>query len=244
MVVINDAAVGTNGNINSRFLEIFVTSRSNLDNRCGLSPSDALLLTGDTDGTAADAYFYKVGAHLCKIAEALAVNNISCADFHAVAVFFANPTDCVRLPLTVALRAVDTKHVNSRFNQRRDSFLVVPGIYPCPHNISLMLIQKLVWIVLVGVVVLAKDKVSEPLIFVDNRQGVQLIVPKNVVCFTEGNARLAVNQLVKGRHKLADGSVHFHSGNPIVPAGYKSEDFALCSAVVGDCNGAVTFESL
>ena len=49
MVVVNDTAVGTNGNINARLFKVFVTRRTNID-KCGsLSAPDTFSFAGDTD---------------------------------------------------------------------------------------------------------------------------------------------------------------------------------------------------
>ena len=56
------AAVGADGHIDAGFLEILVTSRSNLDESGSLTSANALGLPGDADGAAADAHLHKVSA--------------------------------------------------------------------------------------------------------------------------------------------------------------------------------------
>ena len=115
-------------------------------------------------------------------------NDIACTDLHTVAVFFAHPANRICLPLTVTLGTVDAKHIHACLNQRRDSFFVVTRVDACAYNISLMLVQKFVRIILVRIIVFAENKMRQSLIFVDNRKCVQLVVPKNVIRFTQGDS--------------------------------------------------------
>ena len=144
VVVVNDAAVGADRNINSCLFEIFITLSCNFNYCCSLSAADTLLLTGDTDGTSADTDFNKVCACISQESEAFSVNYVACTDLYSVAVLFTNPCDSVALPFAVALGAVDAENVNACFNKCRNSFHVVTGINTGAYNISLMLVQNLV----------------------------------------------------------------------------------------------------
>ena len=188
MVIVNDSAVGADRNINSGFFEVLITSRSNLDNCSRLSAADALLFTRNADGATADTDLHEVRPNVRKVAETFAVNDIACTDLHTVAVFFAHPANRICLPLTVTLGTVDAKHIHACLNQRRDSFFVVTRVDACAYNISLMLVQKFVRIILVRIIVFAENKMRQSLIFVDNRKCVQLVVPKNVIRFTQGDS--------------------------------------------------------
>ena len=188
VVIVNDSAVGADRNINSGFFEVLITSRSNLDNCSRLSAADALLFTRNADGATADTDLHEVRPNVRKVAETFAVNDIACTDLHTVAVFFAHPANRICLPLTVTLGTVDAKHIHACLNQRRDSFFVVTRVDACAYNISLMLVQKFVRIILVRIIVFAENKMRQSLIFVDNRKCVQLVVPKNVIRFTQGDS--------------------------------------------------------
>ena len=64
VVVVNDTAVRADRNIDAGLLEILVTGGCNLDQSRSLTAADALLLTGDADGAAADADLDEVRARL------------------------------------------------------------------------------------------------------------------------------------------------------------------------------------
>ena len=80
MIIVNDTAVRADRNVDAGLFEILVTSGCNLDQSGSLTAADALLLTGDADGAAADADLDKVRAGLSEEAEALTVNDVACAD--------------------------------------------------------------------------------------------------------------------------------------------------------------------
>ena len=70
MVVINDTAVGADGDIDAGLLIILITCLADLDQGSCLAAADALGLTGDADGAAADTDFDEVSAALCQEEEA------------------------------------------------------------------------------------------------------------------------------------------------------------------------------
>ena len=64
MVVVHNAAVRADGNINSRFFKIFVSCLANV-NKCGrLTPAYALCFSCNAYRAAAYAYLYKVSSRL------------------------------------------------------------------------------------------------------------------------------------------------------------------------------------
>ena len=97
MIIVNDTAVRANRNVDAGLLEILVTSGCNLDQSGSLTAADALLLTGDADGAAADADLDEVRAGLSEETEALTVNNVARADLNGVAYTSCVPTSRVRL---------------------------------------------------------------------------------------------------------------------------------------------------
>ena len=97
MIIVNDTAVRADRNVDAGLLEILVTSGCNLDQSGSLTAADALLLTGDADGAAADADLDEVRAGLSEETEALTVNNVARADLNGVAYTSRVPTSRVRL---------------------------------------------------------------------------------------------------------------------------------------------------
>ena len=98
-----DTTVGADRNINTCLLEVFVSCLSYLDNGRSLSASDALLLSCDADGSAADTDLDEVGSAFCEEVESLSVYYVACAYLDAVSVIVSDPLECDSLPFRVAL---------------------------------------------------------------------------------------------------------------------------------------------
>ena len=103
MVVINYAAIGANGNINTCFLKVFIPLVANIYKGGSLSAADTFCFSCDTDGAAADTDLYKIGAAFRQKAEARGINNIARAHLYAIAVGFSYPGDGELLPIGKAL---------------------------------------------------------------------------------------------------------------------------------------------
>ena len=88
-------------------------------------------------------------------------------------------------------------------------------------------------------IVLAENQVKQVLIPVDNGQGVELVLPDDVVGFLEGGTLLGIDEGSKRRHELADRLVGGHAADPVVTAGDDAQQRAVGSAVVGDRNGGM-----
>ncbi len=104
VMVVHDAAVGADGDVDARLLEVLVAGLRHLDGGRGLAAADALLLARDADGAAADADLDEVGARVGQEAEALGVHHVARAHLHGVAVMLANPFQRELLPVGVAFR--------------------------------------------------------------------------------------------------------------------------------------------
>ena len=91
MIVVYNAAIRANRDINAGFLEVFITRCCNFNDRGSLSTTNALLLTGDTNRAAADTDFDKVCTCFGEEAEPFTVNDIACAYLYGVTVVYANP---------------------------------------------------------------------------------------------------------------------------------------------------------
>ena len=102
-----------------------------------------------------------------------------------------------------------------------------------------MLVEQLERVCLVAVVVLAEYHVDEVLLVVYERQGVELVVPDDVVCGLEAGVRRGGDQLVERSHELLDLSLAAHAGYTVVAARYDAEQLAVCRAVIGDGHGGV-----
>src|SRR5699024_6314280 len=156
-------------------------------NDCGcLTTADTLLLTGDADRAAADTDLDEVRASLCQEAEALAVNDVACANLYGVAVVLANPCDAARLPLREAFRGVDAQYVSASLDQCRYTLSVVTGVDARANDVALVLVEQLERIFLMRIIVLAEYHVYQMLILIYQRQGVELMIPDDIVCFLEG----------------------------------------------------------
>ena len=183
MVVVNDTTVGTNRNVNACFLVVLITSCCNLDKSGSLSAADTLCLTSDSDRTATDTYLDEVCTCISEETEAVAVNNVTCADLYGVAVVFAYPLDGALLPYGVAFGGVNANHVTACCQQSGTTFCVVAGVDTCAYHIALLIVQHFVGVFLVACVVLAEYEVHQVAVSVHDGQGVELVIPDNVVGF-------------------------------------------------------------
>ena len=126
VVIVHDAAVATDGHIDPRLLAIGVAGTRHIDQRRSLSTSDALLLTGDADRSAADAHLDEVRPGVDQVAEALAVYDVACA--HGDVVVRLDPFEGLLLPFGIAVGGVDAERIYAGLDERRDTLLVVARI--------------------------------------------------------------------------------------------------------------------
>lgn len=120
VVVVYQTTVATDGDIDTRLLEVLVTSLSYIDDRSSLTTTDPLLLTSDTDGATTDTDLDEVCTSLSEVAEALFVDDVASTDEDLVAVLLADPAEGVVLPLRVAVGGVDTEDVCTSFDEGGD----------------------------------------------------------------------------------------------------------------------------
>ena len=237
MVVMNKAAIRADGDVNAGSLIIIVARCRNLD-ECGrLTAADALGLARYADRAAADADLNKVRAGLGEEEEAVCVNNVACADLYAVAVFFADEVDGLFLPAGEALGGVDAQNIRACLDQRRNSLGVVAAVYACADNIALVIVEDLVGIVLVLGVVLAENEVKQSACGVNYGQGIELVIPDNIVCFLERGALGSGDELFKRSHELGNACGKLHAGNAVIAAGDDTEKLAGSGSVLGDGHG-------
>ena len=240
MVVINDTAVRADGNIYAGSFIVFVSCLADLNQSRCLASADALGFSCDADRAAADTDFYKVCAAFGKEQKAFLVNNISGTDLDGVAVVCADIVDRQLLPFGKAFRRVDAKHVCTGIDKSRNSFGVVTGVDTGTDNVTLMRIQKLVRVLLMGFIVLAENEVEKSAVFADNGERVELVIPDNVVRFGKGRTLFGGDKLFKRRHKGADLFGLIHTADTVVTACYNADKLAVRGAVVRYGNGGVT----
>ena len=183
MIIVHDAAVGAYGHVDAGLVVVAVSVGTHVNQGAGLTASDAFLFTRDADGTAADADFNEVGSAVGQETEALAVHHVPSADLHGVAVVLADPRNGALLPLGIALGRVDAEHIGPRGEQGGHPLLVIPGIDAGADDVFLVGVQQFQRVFLVHVVILAEHHVHQAALAVDDRQGVELVIPDDVVGF-------------------------------------------------------------
>ena len=237
VVVVDNAAVGADGHIDAGLLEVLVPGCGNLNKGRSLASADALGLPGDADGAAADAHLHKVRTGSGQEQEAVPVHHVAGTDFHGVAVGLAHPFNGLGLPAAVAFGGVDAQHVRTGGQQGGNPGLIVPGVDAGTHQVALLVVQQLQGVGLVGGVVLPEYEVHQVVIVVHHRQGVELVLPDNVVGGLQGGVAGGGDELFPGGHEGLDLLGALHPGDPVVPAGDDAQELAGGGAVIGDGHG-------
>ena len=202
MIVVNYAAVGADGHINTGFFIVFVSCGSDLDKSGSLSPADALGLSGDADGAAADADLYEVRACLCEEEEAVSVDHVACADLYGVAVFLTDKCEGLLLPYGVALGGIYAEHVCACINESGNASLIVESVDTCADNVALVGVKQLLGILLMLRIILPEYKIEQLAVLVDDGQRVELIFPNYIVSVFKSGVLVAGNELVKRSHEF------------------------------------------
>ena len=239
MIVVDNAAVGADGNIHARLAEILVARGAHVDQRRRLSAADALRLTRDADRAAANADLHKVRAALGEEAEAVAVDNIARADLHRIAVALTHKVDDALLPDGIALGRVDAEHVCTRLDQRRDALGVVAGVDARADQIALLRILKRQRVLLMLVIVLAENEIEQPPRIVHDRQRIELMIPDDVVGFLERGGGRCGDELLARRHEIAHLDARIHAADAVVAAGHDAEQLPVRRGVLGDGDGGI-----
>ena len=91
-----------------------------------------------------------------------------------------------------------------------------------------------------AVVVLAENDAHEVIVVVDDRQGVELVIPDDVVGNLEADVLIANDELLTRGHELGDLLLVVIAAGAIVTAGDNTQKLTLGSAIVGDRHGGVT----
>ena len=158
MVIVDYAAVGADGDVDTSLLEVLVAGLGDLDYGCCLAAANALGLAGDADGAATYADLDEVCAGVRQEAEALGVYHVACAYAHA-GIVLVYPVQGAALPFGVAFGRIYAENVYAGFYKGRDALCVIPGVDACAYHIALLVVQKLHGVGLVGVVVFSEDEV-------------------------------------------------------------------------------------
>ena len=235
MVVIDDAAVGANGDVDARFLKILVALGAHVDERRRLSAPDALRLTRDADGAAADADLDKVRTRIRKETEALSVDDVARADLDRISVLLADVLNRQALPLGESLGGVDAEDIHARSDERRHALGIVARIDARTDDVALVIIGQFELVLLVIGVVLAEHHVAQTLILINEREHVQLALPDEVVRLCEGRGvRIRPDELFKRRHKGVYLRIERHARDAIVAARHDADELAVRRAVLRD----------
>ena len=90
-----------------------------------------------------------------------------------------------------------------------------------------------------GGVVLAEHEVQQAAVGVHNGQGVELMLPDDVVCFLQRRLRWRGDELFQRRHERADLLAAVHAGDAVIAARNDAEQAAVRRAVVRDGDGRI-----
>ena len=236
----HDAAVGADGHVDAGLAEVLVACAADVDDGRRLTAADALGLARDADRAAADADLHEVRAAVGEEAEAVRVDDVARADLDALAVALADPRDGALLPLGVALGRVDDEHVHTGLDQCGHTLGVVAGVDARADEVALLAVEQLVGLLLVQVVVLAEHERAQAALVVDDGQGVELVLPDDVVGFLQGRAVGRGDHLLARRHELAHLGLGVHAAHAVVAARDDADQAAVGRAVLGDGDGGVT----
>ena len=151
----------------------------------------------------------------------------------------AHPLDRHLLPIGIALGRVDAQHVGARLDQRGNALGVVTGVDAGAHDVALVGIEHLIGVRLMGIVVLAEHHVGERVVFVHERQRVQLVIPDDIVSNLKRSVRRRHDQLLARGHELGNLLVAAHAGKAVIALGDHAEQLTVRRTVIGDGHGGV-----
>ena len=89
------------------------------------------------------------------------------------------------------------------------------------------------------VVVLAEDDAHQVVVLVHDGQGVELVVPDDVVGLLEGDVLVPHDELLARGHEVANLLLVVVAAGAVVAAGHDAKELATGGAVVGDGHGGV-----
>ena len=212
MVVVDDAAVRADGDVDARFLKILIALSTDIDERSCLPAADPLCLTRDADRAPADADLDKICPRVCEEAEALAVDDVARTDLDCIAVLLTDVLDGQALPLGEPLRGVNAEHIDARLDERRHALGIVTRVDARADDVALVVIGQFKFILLVVGVVLTEHHVAEALILVDEREHIKLALPDEIVCLRESRCVcICPDEFFEWCHEGADLRIERHT---------------------------------
>ena len=90
-----------------------------------------------------------------------------------------------------------------------------------------------------GIVILSEDKITKPAFVIDNRQGIELMIPDDVICFFKACPVLCPDQTVKRSHEVAYRRVGRHAADAVITPRNNTDQFPVLGAVFCYCDGGV-----
>ena len=91
-----------------------------------------------------------------------------------------------------------------------------------------------------GIIILAEYKTDQVAVLIDNRKGVELVVPDKIICHFEGGILSCGNKLIGWGHKLRYQLRAIIARRTIVTRGNNAHELTARSAVISDRHGGVT----
>ena len=143
------------------------------------------------------------------------------------------PCEGAGLPLREALGGVDAEHICASLDKCGNTLGVISCVYTCADNIALVRVEKLVGVVLMGIIVLAENKISEIALGIDYGQGVELVVPDYIIGFLERCGVRSGDELFEGSHERRNFLVAGHAADAVVSARNYADKSAVSRAVLG-----------
>ena len=154
-----------------------------------------------------------------------------------MAVPLADPVDGVLLPDGVALGRVNAQHVRAGLHERGDALGIVAGVDARADAVALVGVLQGEGVLLVLSVVLAEDEVEQVILLVDDGQGVELVIPDDVVGLLQARRGGGGDELFARGHELTHRQVGAHARDAVVTARHDAEKLAVRGGVLGDGDG-------
>ena len=102
-MVVNNASVGTNGDVDAGFRKVFITCTADINESGCLSSSDSFRFPGNADRSAATSDFDTVSSAFGEKTESCCVDHVTGSDPDSLPVVLPDPVDCQLLPLGKSL---------------------------------------------------------------------------------------------------------------------------------------------
>ena len=115
--------------------------------------------------------------------------------------------------------------------------MVVAGVDARADQIALLRVLEGEGVLLVLGVVLAENEVAQAVVLIHNGQGVELVLPDDVVGLLERGGGGSSDELFARRHKIAHLEVCAHAADAVVTARDDAEEFPVGHGVLSDGDG-------